>query len=63
MVETYGTSLARVTEVTRGMLVRQSSGFQIAVDISTVGRKQLCLALSDGSRIMMGRLGLVEVAR
>jgi hypothetical protein len=63
MIEVYGTTFARVTEVTRGMLVRRLAGFHVVVDVRLIEEDATRLWLDDGSTITLGVTGLVEVAR
>ena len=63
MISIYGSTFARVSEITRGMLVRRLAGFHVVVDIKAVEDTGTRLWLSDGSTITLGAEGLVEVAR
>jgi hypothetical protein len=63
MMEVYGTTFARVTEVKRGMLVRRLAGFHVVVDVRLIEDDATRLWLDDGSTITLGARGLVEVAR
>jgi hypothetical protein len=63
MIEVYGTSFARVTEIKRGMLVRRLAAFQVVVDVRLIEDDATRLWLEDGSTITLGSRGLVEVAR
>ena len=63
MIEVYGTTLACIREVRRGMLVRRLAGFHVVVDVRTIEEDAVCLWLDDGSTITLGAKGLVEVAR
>jgi hypothetical protein len=62
MIEIYGTIFGRITEITRGMPVRRLTGFHVVVDINVIGENAIRLWLDDGSTIMLGSTGLVEVA-
>ena len=63
MVEIYGTTLAGITEIKRGMLVRRLAGFHVVVDVRTIEEDSVRLWLDDGSTITLGVQGLVEIAR
>lgn len=62
MVELYGTTLAGITEIKRGMLVRPLASFYIVVDARTIEEDAVRLWLDDGSTITFGAQGLVEIA-
>lgn len=63
MIEVYGTSLARITEIKPGMLVRRLAGFHVVVDVRLIEDDAVRLWLDDGSTITLGAMGLIEVAR
>ncbi len=63
MIEVYGSTFARVTEIKRGVLVRWLVGFHVVVDVQAVDDDAIRLWLNDGNTITLGRAGLVEVAR
>lgn len=63
MIEVYGTTLACVGEVKRGMLVRRLAGFREVVNVRTFELDAVRLWLEDGSTITLGAEGLVEIAR
>ncbi len=63
MIEVYGTTLACITEIKRGMLVRRLAGFHVVVDVRTIEEDAVRLWLDDGSTITLGAKGLVEIAR
>jgi hypothetical protein len=63
MIEVYGTTLACIGEIRRGMLVRRLAGFHVVVDIRTIEEDAVRLCLDDGSTITLGAEGLVEIAR
>lgn len=63
MIEIYGTTFGRITEIRRGMLVRRLTGFHVVVDMNVIGENANRLWLDDGSTITLGSTGLVEVAR
>lgn len=63
MIEVYGTTFARITEIKRGMLVRRLAAFHIVVDVRVIEDDAARLWLDDGSTISLGSRGLVEVAR
>ena len=63
MISVYGTTLAHVSEIARGMLVRRLAGFHVVVDIKSIEDNGIRIWLSDGSTITLGLEGLVEVAR
>jgi len=63
MVEIYGTTLAGITEIKRGMLVRRLAGFHIVLDVRTIEEDAVRLWLDDGSTITLGVQGLIEIAR
>ena len=63
MIEIYGTTLARMGEIKRGMLVRRLAGFHVVVDVRIIEDDAVRLWLNDGSTITLGAEGLVEIAR
>ncbi len=63
MIEVYGTTLACIREIKRGMLVRRLAGFHVVVDVGTIEKDAIRLWLEDGSTITLGPKALVEVAR
>ena len=63
MIEVYGTTFARITEINRGMLVRRLGAFHVVVDVRLIEDDATRLWLDDGSTITLGGGGLVEVAR
>jgi hypothetical protein len=63
MIEVYGTTFARITEIKRGMLVRRLAAFHAVVDVCPIEDRATRLWLDDGSTITLGARGLVEVAR
>ncbi|MBV9719285.1 MAG: hypothetical protein JOZ77_08195 [Candidatus Eremiobacteraeota bacterium] len=63
MIEVYGTTFARVTEIKRGMLVRRIAGFHVVVDLRSIEDDGIRIWLDDGGTITLGSNGLVEVAR
>jgi hypothetical protein len=63
MIEVYGTTFARITEIKRGMLVRRLVAFHVVVDVRVIEDDAARLWLDDGSTITLGSSGLVEVAR
>ena len=63
VIEVYGTTLACITEIKRGMLVRRLAGFHVVVDVRTIEENVVRLWLDDGSTITLGAEGLVEIAR
>ncbi len=63
MIEVYGTTLACIREIKRGMLVRRFAGFHVVVDVRTIEEDGVRLWLDDGSTITLGAKGLVEIAR
>jgi hypothetical protein len=63
MIEVYGTTFARVTELKRGMLVRRLAGFYVVVDVGVIEDDAVRLWLNDGSTVTLGAIGLIEVAR
>lgn len=63
MIEVYGTTLAGITEIKRGMLVRRLASFHIVVDVRTIEEDAVRLWLDDGGTITLGAQGLVEIAR
>jgi hypothetical protein len=63
MIEIYGTTFARATEIKRGMLVRWLAGFHVAVDVQGIEDDAVRIWLDDGNTITLGQAGLVEVAR
>jgi hypothetical protein len=63
MIEVYGTTFARITEIKRGMLVRRLTAFHVVVDVRLIEDDATRLWLDDGSTITLGGGGLVEVAR
>ena len=63
MIEVYGTSFARITEIKRGMLVRRLAAFRVVVDVRLIEDDATRLWLDDGSTITLRGGGLVEVAR
>lgn len=63
MIEVYGTSFARVTEIKRGMLVRRLAGFHVVADVRVIEEGAVRLWLDDGSTVTLGASGLIEVAR
>jgi len=63
MIEVYGTTFARVTEVTGGMLVRRLAGFHVVMDVRLTEEDATRLWLDDGSTITLDARGFVEVAR
>jgi hypothetical protein len=63
MVGIYGTTLALITEIKRGMLVRRLASFHVVVDVRTIEGDAVRLWLDDGSTITLGAQGLVEIAR
>jgi len=63
MIEIYGITFARATEIERGMLVRRLAGFHVIVDVGSTEDDAVRLWLEDGSTITLGSSGLVEVAR
>jgi hypothetical protein len=63
MIEVYGTTLARITEIRRGMLVRRLAGFHVVVDRKGIEDDAIRLWLDGGSTITLGPTGFIEVAR
>jgi len=63
MIEVYGTTFARITEIKRGMLVRRLVAFHVVVDVRVIEGDAARLWLDDGSTITLGSSGLVEVTR
>jgi hypothetical protein len=63
MISVYGTTLAHVSEISRGMLVRRFARFHVVVDVKSIEDDGVRLSLSDGSTFTLGHRGLVEVAR
>lgn len=63
MIEVYGTTLACVREIKRGMLVRRLVGFHVVVDVRTIEEDAVRLWLDDGNTVTLGAQGLVEIAR
>jgi hypothetical protein len=63
MIEVYGTTFARITEIRRGMLVRRLAGFHVVVDMNVIEENAIRLWLDDGTTITLGPTGLIEVAR
>jgi hypothetical protein len=61
VIEVYGTTLACITEIKRGMLVRRLAGFHVVVDVRTIEGDAVRLWLDDGSTITLG--ANVEIAR
>ena len=63
VIEVFGTTLACIREIKRGMLVRRLAGFHVVVDVRTIEEDAVRLWLDDGSTITLGEKGLVEIAR
>lgn len=63
MIEVYGTTLACIREIRRGMIVRRLAGFHVVVDVRAIEEDAVRLWLADGSTLTLGAKGLVEVAR
>ncbi len=63
MIEVYGTTFARITEIKRGMLVRRLAAFHVVMDVRVIQDDAARLWLDDGSTVTLGSSGLVEVAR
>ena len=63
MIEVYGTTLACIREIKRGMLVRRLAGFHVVVDCVRSKKMPIRLWLDDGSTITLGAKALVEIAR
>jgi hypothetical protein len=63
VIEVYGTTFARVTEVKRGMLVRRLAGFHVVVDLRVIEDDAVPLWLDDGSTVTLGAIGIIEVGR
>jgi hypothetical protein len=62
MVEVYGSTLAQITEIQRGHVVRWLACWHVVVDIATI-EDGVRLWLDDGCTITLGTEGLVEVDR
>jgi hypothetical protein len=62
MTETYGTTLARIAEIKRGMLVRRLAGLHVIVDVRVIEGDAVRLWLDDGRTITLGAMGLIDVA-
>jgi hypothetical protein len=63
MISVYGTTLAQVSEISRGMVVRRLAGFHVVVDIKAIEDGGTRFWLSDGSTMTLGPEGLIEIAR
>jgi hypothetical protein len=63
MIEVYGTTFARVSEIKRGMLVRRLAGFHVVVDVRSIEDDGVRIWLDNGRTFTLGSNGLVEVAR
>lgn len=63
MIEVYGTTLACIGEIKRGMLIRRLAGFHVVVGVRTIEENPVRLWLDDGSTATLGAEGLVEIAR
>jgi hypothetical protein len=64
MIEIYGTtSVARATEIERGMLGRWLAGFHVIVDVGSTKDDAVRLWLEDGSTTTLGSSSLGEVAQ
>ncbi len=63
MIEVYGTTFARVTEVRRDMLVRRLAGFHVVLDLRVIEHDAVRLWLDDDSTVSLGAIGFIEVAR
>lgn len=63
MIEIYGTTLAGIGEIKRGMLVRRLTGFHEVVDICMVEKNGIRLWLDNSNAITRGVTGFVEIAR
>jgi hypothetical protein len=60
MIEVYGTTIARVEEVKRGMLVPRFAGFRVVVDVCSIEESGIRLWLDDGATITLGSRDLLK---